>query len=107
MRVVADQITSPTNTADIAEALLPLVRDGMTGELHLAASGGGCSWHEFAVAIFARCRLTPDLTPVTAAEFGGPVARPAHSVLASRRGVALPHWHEGLARYLRAKDHIV
>jgi dTDP-4-dehydrorhamnose reductase len=104
IRVVADQMTAPTNTAEIAEALLPLVKNRVTGVVHLAA-GEGCSWHTFAAAIFAICGLAPDLQVVTTAEFGAPLERPTYSVLGSTRAPALGHWRAGLERYLREKGH--
>ncbi len=102
VRVVSDQVTAPTNTADIAEALLRLVRDGAEGVAHVAASEG-CSWYEFAVAIFVLAGLKPDFAPTTAAEFGGPVARPPYSVLGTTRPTRMPGWHAGLERYMREK----
>ena len=80
VRAVSDQVTAPTNTADIAEALLPLVREGALGTFHLAAEGQ-CSWAQFAAAIFERSGLSPDFSPVTTAEFGAPVVRPMFSVV--------------------------
>ncbi len=104
VRVVSDQVTAPTNTAEISEALLPLVKDGARGVVHLAAAEG-CSWYEFAAAIFEACGLTPDFAPVTTAEFGAPLERPMYSVLGSTRAPALRHWRDGLLRYLREKGH--
>ncbi len=103
IRVVSDQVTAPTNTAEIAEGLWPLVRDGARGVVHLAAAEG-CSWYEFAKAIFALTGLAPDLQAVTTAEFGAPLERPMYSVLGSTRAPALRHWREGLERYLREKQ---
>lgn len=105
VRVVADQVTSPTNTAEMAEALLPIVRDGWTGTVHLAAAEG-CSWHEFAAAIFEICGLRADLRAVTTAEFGAPLERPMYSVLGTTRAPAMRHWRSGLERYLREKGHV-
>ncbi len=102
IRVVSDQVTAPTNTAEIAEALLPAVRDGLRGTIHLAASGS-CSWHEFAAAIFEIAGLNPDLRAVTTAEFGAPLQRPMYSVLGSTRVPALADWRAGLERYMREK----
>jgi dTDP-4-dehydrorhamnose reductase len=102
VRVVSDQVTAPTNTAEIAEALLPLVRDRARGVVHLAAAEG-CSWYEFAAAIFELSGLSPDLQPVTTAEFGAPLERPMYSVLGTTRAPALRHWREGLERYVREK----
>lgn len=102
IRVVADQVTAPTNTAEIADGLLPLLRDGIRGTIHLAAAGE-TSWYTFARTIFELRGLTPELSPVTTAEFGGPVRRPLYSVLGSARVPRLRHWREGLERYLREK----
>jgi dTDP-4-dehydrorhamnose reductase len=102
INVVADQVTAPTNTAEIAEALLPLVRDGARGTMHLAAAEG-CSWHTFASAIFEIAGLTPALHAVTTEQLGGPVKRPLSSVLGTNRAPALRHWRAGLERYMREK----
>ncbi len=105
IRVVADQVTAPTNTAEIAAALLPLVKERAAGVVHLAAAGS-VTWHDFAAAIFAICGLTPNLQAVTTAEFGAPLARPMYSVLGTTRAPALAHWRVGLERYLREKGHV-
>jgi dTDP-4-dehydrorhamnose reductase len=102
IRVVADQLTAPTNTAEIAEGLLPVLHAGLRGTVHLAADGQ-TSWYDFARAIFELRRLNPDCSPVTTAEFGGPVRRPLYSVLGSGLVPRLPHWRLGLERYLREK----
>lgn len=102
VRVVADQTTAPTNTAEIAEALLPLVREKRRGTVHLAAAEG-TSWHDFAAAIFALAGVRPALEAVTTAEFGGPVQRPMYSVLGSSAAPAMRHWRTGLERYMREK----
>lgn len=104
IRVVADQVTAPTNTAEIAEALLPLVKGRARGVVHLAAAEG-TSWYDFAAAIFAICGLRPDFAPVTTAEFGAPLERPMYSVLGTTRAPQLRHWRDGLDRYLREKGH--
>lgn len=102
INVVADQTTAPTNTAEIAEALLPLVREGARGTVHLAA-GEGCSWHTFASAIFAIAGVSPELNAVTTEQLGGPVKRPLYSVLGSSRTAPMRHWRDGLERYMREK----
>ena len=104
IRVVSDQVSSPTNTAEIAQALLPIVREGGRGVFHLAA-GEGCSWYTFASRIFERCRLSPDFGPTTTAEFGAALARPMYSVLGTTRAPELSHWSVGLDRYLGEKGH--
>jgi dTDP-4-dehydrorhamnose reductase len=102
IRVVADQTTSPTNTAEVAEALLPLIKEGTRGVVHLAAAEG-CNWHEFATAIFEERGLSVRPEAVTSAEFGGTVKRPAYSVLGTTRAPAMRHWRDGLRRYLAEK----
>jgi dTDP-4-dehydrorhamnose reductase len=105
IRVVGDQTTSPTNTAEIAEALLPLVKDGAEGVVHLAAAEGS-SWHSFAAEIFRLAGLSPELEAVTTEEFGGPVKRPMYSVLGTTVAPPMGHWSVGLARYMGEKHGI-
>jgi dTDP-4-dehydrorhamnose reductase len=99
VRVVDDQVGSPTFTGHLAEALAALVKRDDFGVHHLAASGS-CSWFEFAREIFERAGRDVELTPCTTEEFPRPAPRPAWSVLGSERGHALPHWREGLQAYL-------
>jgi dTDP-4-dehydrorhamnose reductase len=69
------------------------------------AGGGSCSWHDFAVEIFAQTGVDCRVDPATTAEVARPAPRPAFSVLASERADAprLPDWREGLAAYLAAR----
>ena len=78
------------------------MRERTRGVVHLAASGG-CSWYEFAAAIFQLNGVKPDLQAVTTAEFGAPLARPMYSVLGTTRAPALSGWLAGLERYVREK----
>ena len=103
LRVVADQVTSPTNTADLAGPLLDLALANPEGIYHLAPADC-CSWFQFASAIFEEANVEADLQPTTAREYGGPVVRPAFSALGSTRLAPLPGWREGLQRYLRARE---
>ncbi len=100
LKVVDDQVGSPTYTGHLAEALVDLASGRLTGIVHVAASGQ-CSWHEFAVEIFRRAGKDADLRACTTEEFPRPAPRPAYSVLSSERPDAprLPDWHEGLAAY--------
>jgi dTDP-4-dehydrorhamnose reductase len=103
VRVVADQVCTPTSCADLARATVDLLEVGRHGLFHLT-NAGGCSWHEFAAAVFEMAGVRADLTAITSAEFGAPARRPAYSVLAcgaaSALGVALRPWREALADYL-------
>lgn len=106
LRVVVDQISSPTYTRHLAEALLELCKRATSGLVHVACTGG-CSWHEFAEAIVRRTGLQ-DITvlPRLTAELNYPALRPAFSVLDTARytritGRPMPTWREGLEEYLR------
>lgn len=105
LRVVHDQISSPTYTVHLAEALTRLLPLAHTGIVHVSASGA-CSWYEFARAIVEAVGASVPVVPITSAELARPAARPAYSELDKRRyrswtGHTLPSWQEGLAAYLR------
>ncbi len=113
VRVVEDQIMTPTATADLATAIATLIEhDGRVPYgLYHVTSAGQCSWYEFAGAIFDMCGLRVDLSPITTAESGAKATRPAFSVLDHRRWISagLPElrpWRDALRDYLRAKGHI-
>jgi dTDP-4-dehydrorhamnose reductase len=110
LRVVADQVTAPTYTRDLATTVASLVARVAadpalaTGVVH-ATAAGQCSWHEFAAAILAEAGLQVPLIAITTAELGARAARPAYSVLENARLATLgverpPPWHDGLRRYL-------
>jgi dTDP-4-dehydrorhamnose reductase len=111
IRVVDDQVTTPTYTRDLAEGIARLVAARPPGGVYHLTNGDACSWYEFARRIFTLCGLTPSLTPVSSAEFGAPARRPSpNGVLANTRAMALGlpalrPWPEALEAYLRAKDH--
>lgn len=101
LRVVDDQVGSPTYTRHLAEALLRLVESPAYGIHHLAGAGS-CSWYRFAVAILAGAGVDTRVVPCTTAEHPRPAPRPAFSVLGTERsnGIRLPGWEDGLAGYL-------
>jgi len=107
VRVVNDQVLTPTFTGDLAEAVSKLIRTEAYGLYHVSAQGE-CSWYEFARKIFEFEKLKVDLSSVSSAEFSSPVRRPAYSVLSkqklSRLGIAMKTWQEGLASYLTARS---
>ena len=110
LRVVDDQVSSPTFTADLASKLAELATTGRYG-LYQITNGGQTSWFGFAEKIFALMGLTPSLTPISSAELDAPARRPAFSVLENRALVEaglkkLRSWEDALAAYLTAKGHI-
>lgn len=108
LRVVSDQVVTPTATADLARKVVELIRTGSYGLYHVTAQGA-CSWYEFAQTILELSNVHADLEPVTAEAFGAPARRPAYSVLRNR-GLEmlglddLPPWQDGLRRYLAERD---
>jgi len=81
LRVVDDQIGSPTYATDLADAIRELLRHGHTGFFHITNSGV-CSWYEFARAILKHSGFPESLvSPMTTAELARPAPRPAFSVL--------------------------
>ena len=106
LRVVNDQVLTPTFTGDLAEAVSQLIRSDAYGLYHVSAEGQ-CSWYEFTRKIFELENLALDLRPVSTVEFPSPVQRPAYSVLSKQKlksmGISMPPWEDGLARYLGAR----
>jgi dTDP-4-dehydrorhamnose reductase len=105
LKVVDDQIGSPTYTLDLARFLLELVRTDHYGIYH-ASNTGACSWYGFAKAIFEERGLDVRVVPCTTAEFPRPAPRPAYSVLdhgaiRARGFEPLRPWREALRSFLR------
>lgn len=104
LRVVSDQVCSPSYTVDVAETTAALLRVGARG-VHHVVNPGGCSWYEFARTIFELEGISADLSPIAAAEYGAAARRPTYSVLdvesLTRIGVPAPRpWAEALQAYL-------
>jgi len=105
LKVVDDQIGSPTTTLELAPALWDVLARGEPGIYH-ASCEGSCSWFELARATLELSGLgAVKLAPCSTAEFPRPARRPAYSVLdcsklARLRGKTLLPWREALARFL-------
>lgn len=114
VRVVHDQVLTPTATADLAAAVAQLLAREPSKPvpygLYQVTSQGECSWFEFARSIYELSGMKVDLSPITTAESGSKARRPAYSVLGHRRWVdtgmaELRPWRTALGDYLRAKGH--
>lgn len=108
IRVVADQILTPTSTQALALQIAALIDTEAYGTYH-ATCQGECSWYAFAVEIFRSVGLYPDLRPQSTAESGARVKRPVYSVLENAQlktiGIDLmPYWQEALRNYLRQRN---
>lgn len=110
LRVVDDQVGSPTWTMDLALAISTLLDAGCRGTYH-ATNAGSCSWFAFAGAIFREAGLTVALRPQTSEELGRPAPRPACSVLDNGRlahdtGLELELWDEALRTFLEKRREV-
>lgn len=83
VKVVNDEILTPTPTSDIAENTLKLVTTDHFGLFHMS-SEGACSWYEFAKTIWETLQLKTPLYPTSVKEFSAPVKRPFYSVLENK-----------------------
>ena len=80
VRVVDDQVLTPTSTHDLAHVIWRLVDAGARGLFH-ATNAGECSWFQFAAAIFELAQMHVEVVPIDSATFGAKAPRPAYSVL--------------------------
>ncbi len=108
LRVVSDQIGTPTYTLDLARLLVDMIETERYGRYHATNEGGYISWYDFACEIFRQAGNTRvQVIPVTTAEYGvSKAARPFNSRLDKRKltdnGFApLPDWRDALRRYLQ------
>lgn len=106
LRVVNDQIGTPTYTYDLARLLVDMLETEKYGYYHATNEGGYISWYDFACEIFRQAGYPTKVIPVTTAEYGESKAkRPFNSrldksKLAENGFTPLPDWHDALRRYL-------
>lgn len=105
LRVVEDQVGTPTSTVDLTAAIFKLLATDAYGTYHTTCQGQ-CSWYEFACQIFRLAGKNIQVVPVTTEEFPRPAKRPAHSVLDNYMlrmmvGDPMRTWQEALVEYLR------
>jgi dTDP-4-dehydrorhamnose reductase len=123
LRIVADQVGSPTYTGDLAQAIFHLIDAvhgnrpspdwGWFGTYHFS-NEGICSWYEFAREIIGGLKesgqpvKTRRILPIRTEEYPLPATRPAYSVLSKEKyrrvtGKDVPHWRDGLERYMKRR----
>jgi dTDP-4-dehydrorhamnose reductase len=108
IRVVADQVLTPTYTADLASKVKELIDQDLIGLFH-ATNGGECSWFEFTHELFAQTGLQANLQAITTEQSLRRARRPTYSVLSNvhleKVGLApLRDWHEALREYLKSRN---
>ena len=105
LKVVFDQVGTPTYAGDLAEIICRIIENGQldkTGIYHFS-NEGVCSWFDFAKAICEMSGNTCDIRPCHSDEFPSPVARPHFSVLDKTKikqtfGIRIPYWTDSLKR---------
>ena len=107
LNVIFDQIGTPTNAADLADAIGDIITNdklNKQGVYHFS-NEGVCSWYDFAVEIASLCSNTCDIRPIHSYEYPSKVTRPHYSVLDKTKfkeafGVKIPHWKQSLKAQL-------
>lgn len=104
VRVVNDQIGSPTYTSDLAKLIVEMIQTDKYGIYH-ATNEGVCSWYEFTCEIFKQAGISTKVIPVSSDEFPAKAKRPHNSRMSKdeldKNGFKrLPPWQDALKRYL-------
>lgn len=111
VRVVNDQIGTPTYTYDLARLLVDMIETDRYGYYHATNEGGYISWYDFACEIFRQAGYTTKVIPVTTSEYGlSKAERPFNSrldkkKLAEKGFTPLPAWQDALSRFLKEIDY--
>jgi dTDP-4-dehydrorhamnose reductase len=112
LRVVVDQVGSPTWARHLADTIVELLQqDTVESGIYHVTNSGVTSWYDFAIAIFEEARAlgwvlnVQDVTPITTADYPTPAKRPAYSPLSGQKisgilGKHPPHWRQGLRQML-------
>ena len=107
VRVVNDQIGTPTYTSDLARLLVDMIQTEKFGYYHATNEGGYISWYDFCCEIYRQAGLSTKVLPVSTAEYGlNKAARPFNSRLDRSKLIEkgftpLPTWENALERYLK------
>lgn len=110
VRVVNDQIGTPTYTLDLSRLLVDMIGTDKYGYYHATNEGGYISWYDFCVEFYKQYGLATKVIPVTTEEFGlSKAARPENSRLDKSKLTAngfepLPDWKDAVRRYLEEAE---
>lgn len=110
VRVVNDQIGTPTYTLDLARLLVDMIETEKYGYYHATNEGGYISWYDFCCEFYRQYGLTTTVIPVSTAEYGlSKAARPFNSRLDKSKLITagftpLPSWQDAVARYLKEAE---
>lgn len=106
IKVVFDQIGTPTNAADLAKAILEITSQTLKSDkvqhgIYHYSNEGACSWYDFAISIINAKKINCTVNAVSSDEFPRPAKRPFYSVLNKTKikstfDIKIPHWHKSL-----------
>jgi len=113
--VIADQIGSPTNAADLAHAILTIITSVVSVEkpfvsgIYHYSNEGVASWYDFTKAIFDIAKINCIVNPIASEDYPSPVKRPPYSVMNKSKiklifGLQIPHWRDSLTEYFQKKQ---
>lgn len=110
IKVVDDQVGSPTYVRDLCRAIATLISSNKYGTYHLSNSGS-CSWFDFAKRAVELSAIKTEVLPIASSEYPTPTKRPSYSVLGNFRwksefGAKLRPWEEGLKDYLKEAGYV-
>ena len=99
--VIFDQIGTPTYAADLAKAILTIIKEGIKPGTYHYSNEGVCSWYDFAIAIHRMSGIKCNVKPLHTQEYPTPANRPAYAVLDKTKikhayNIAIPHWETSL-----------
>jgi dTDP-4-dehydrorhamnose reductase/dTDP-4-dehydrorhamnose 3,5-epimerase len=105
INVVSDQIGVPTYTKDLAEFIVNLIQTKKYGTYH-GVNEGYCSWHEFAISIFAKSGIDMKVNPIATKDYPTRSKRPLNSRLTKENTTKagldrMPHWEDALTRFIK------
>ncbi|MFA5330435.1 MAG: dTDP-4-dehydrorhamnose reductase [Prolixibacteraceae bacterium] len=114
LKIVFDQIGSPTNAADLAKAILTIISSVKCGNakfipgIYHYSNEGVASWYDFTKAIFDIAQISCNVKPIASEEYPSPTPRPAYSVMNKSKiklifGLQIPHWRDSLNEYFHEK----
>lgn len=106
LKIVADQVGTPTWTGDLANALMTMVIDSCKAGLYHFSNEGVCSWYDFAKAIVELKEINCEIMPIPTSAYPLPAPRPFYSVLDKSKfkessGMSIPHWRDSLKQCLQ------
>lgn len=112
LSVIADQVGSPTNAADLAKAILTIISSVESGEnsfergIYHYSNEGVASWYDFTKAIFDIKGINCLVKPIASEDYPSPVNRPPYSVLNKSKikrnfGLQIPYWRDSLVEYFQ------